>query len=195
MIDALLYAVRDGIRAAGMGYDQASCDIMDDDRPPPRCGNYFVSVHGGAARSDSDNALNEWYSFSMTLTMRVTVPLDRVGGQQIARNIARIPQGERTGFYAKMDRLRAYLHMNWRLTVLSAQNPASANDNLAAWTNGTVYGFCEPMRYKSETAPVLVGGEHFGSDPDADDIGIKATMTFDRCRRMQPQTLPVGPFV
>ncbi len=195
MIDALIYAVRDAIRSAGINYDAATCEIMDDERPPPRCGNYFASVHDGMMRSDSDNQLNEFYEFKVTLTMRVTVPLDRVGDQQIARNIARIPLGERQGFYAKIDRLRRLLHMNWAIVVLTGQTPNSANDNLAAWSSGTVYGFVEPMRFLSVEAPKLVGGEWFSSEPDAEEVGIKATLSFGGCRRMQPVTASSGPFV
>lgn len=195
MIDTLLYAVRDGIRAAGMNYDAATCEIMDDGRPPPVCGNYFASIHDGAVSSDSDNCLNERYSFSVTLTVRVTVPLDRVGSQQMARNIARVPLGERQGFYAKTDRLRALIHMNWNMVVVQAsQQPPSANDNLAAWSTGTVYGFCEPMRFLSMESPKLVGGEWFAADPEAEDVGMKAELRFGKCRRFQPQTLPSGPF-
>ena len=41
MIDALLYAVRDGIREAGINYDQASCEIMDDGRVTGACGPLY----------------------------------------------------------------------------------------------------------------------------------------------------------
>lgn len=200
MMDALLYAVRDGIRAASLGYDHASCEIMDDGRPPPRCGNFFLAVHDGMMTSDADNQLNEWYSFSLTLTMRVTVPLDRVGDQQMARNIARVPLGERQGFYAKTDRLRALVHMNWNMVVCTGFTPPaapSANDNLVAWGEAgtTVYGFCEPMRFLNMEFPKLVAGEWFGAEPDAEDVGMKSTLQFGKCRRMQPQTQPLGPFV
>ncbi len=195
MIDALVYAVRDGIRKAGLNYDAASCEIMDDGRPPPRCGNFFAAIHDGAMASDADNQLNELYSFTVTLTMRVTVPLDRVGDQQMARNITRVPLGERQGFYAKTDRLRAFLHMNWQIVVLTGQTPNSANDNLTAWSTGTVYGFCEPMRFRSMDMPKLVGGEWFGAEADAEDVGMKAALTFGRCRRFQPVTQASGPFV
>lgn len=179
-----------------MNYDQATCDIMDDGRPPPRSGNYFVAVHDGAMRSDTDNTLDERYEFSVTLTMRVVnVPLDRVGSQLLARNIARVPIGVRQGFYAKVDQLRALIHMNWNMVVTVGQVPNSANDNLKQWATGIVYGFCEPMRFVSMEAPRLVGGEWFGAEPDAEDVGIKAALTFGRCRRIQTETLPSGPFV
>lgn len=195
MIDALLYAVRDGIRAAGLNYGKAECNIMDDGRPPPRCGNFFAAIHDGMIRSTADNQLNELYDFSVTLTMRIVVPLDKVGEQQIARDIARAPLGERQGFYAKADRLRALLHMNWAFVVKTGQTPNSANDNLAAWSSGTVYGFSEPMRFQSMEAPKLVSSEWFGAEPDASDTGIKSTLTFGRCRRFQPVTTASGPFV
>lgn len=195
MIDALLYAVRDGLRKAGLNYDQASCEIMDDGKPPPRCGNFFAAVHDGMMRSDADNQLSEWYSFAVTLTMRLTVPLDKVGTEQLSRNLIRVPLGERQGFYAKTDRLRRFLHMNWNVVVITGQTPNSANDNLAAWTSGSVYGFCEPMRFTSMEAPKLVGGEWFGAEPDAADVGLKAQLSFERCRRFQPVTAASGPFI
>ncbi len=196
MIDALLYAVRDGIRAAGMQYGAAECEIMDDARPPPRAGNYFLSIHDGMVRSVADNQLHEYYDFSATLTMRLIAPLDRVGDQQMARNIARVPLGERQGFYAKAERVRAFLHMNWTITVVTGGTSSSANDNLALWSPGpTVYGFTEPMRFQSMEAPKLVYADWFQTDPTDDPQGMKATLRFGNCRRFQPVTQPSGPFV
>lgn len=196
MIDALLYAVRDGIRAAGINYDAASCEIMDDGRPPPRAGNYFAAIHGGRTHpgSANDRNLYELYDFSVTLTMRVTVPLDRVGDQQIARNIERVPLGYRQGFNAKVEQLRNYLHMNWAITVIPGQTPNSANDNLALWLTGTVYGFCEPARYQGAEPPKLVGGEWFNAEPDNEDIGIVSELRFAGAKRFQPQTASIGVF-
>lgn len=170
---------------------------MDDGRPPPRCGGVFVAVHGGLARPGDANDRNlfELFGFSVTLTMRVTVPLDRVGDQQIASNVALVPLGQRQGFNARVERLRAFLHMNWKITVMLGQQPPSANDNLAAWSTGTVYGFVEPARYRPSEAPRLVGGEWFAAEPDAEDVGIVEELRFDGAKRLQPQTAPVGPFV
>lgn len=197
MIDALLYAVRDGIRKAGINYDQATCAIMDDGRPPPRCGQFFVAVHGGKSSPGGANNrnLDELFGFSVTLTMRVVVPLDKLGEQQLARNIELAPLGQRQGFNHKLEQLRGFLHKNWRITVLQSQTPNSANDNLAAWATGTVFGFCEPAAYKGEDVPKLVGGEWFGAEPDAADMGIVVEMRFDGARRFQPQTASVGAFV
>lgn len=198
MIDAILYAVRDGIRAAGMNYGKAECEITDDGKPPPRAGNVFVSVYGGKSHpgSANDNNLYELFDFSVTLTMRVTVSLDRVGDQQIARNIALVPLAQRQGFNAKADQLRAFLHMNWGMIVLQSQTPPSANDNLALWATGTVYGFCEPARYQGAEEPVLVGqAEWMGADPKSEEFAIKSELRFVDAKRFQPITAQVGPFV
>lgn len=192
----MLYAVRDAVRNANIGYGQGECAIMDDGRPPPRCGKTFVSVCHGVARSVADNQLDERFDFSVVLTMRVTGPLDRVGEQQIARNIEQVPLRQREGFNAKVDQLRSLLHMNWAMTVVMKQLVPSANDNLAKWDgSATVYGFCEPARYRGTEVPKLVGGEWFGAEPDAEDVGIKAEMRFEGARRFQPQTAAAGPFV
>lgn len=196
MIDALVYAVRDHIRAANIGYGVAECEIMDSGEPPPRCGNVFASVHDGMSRSDADNQLYELYSFAVTLTMRVTVPMDRMGDQLIYRNLMR-EQARKQGFYAKADQLRALIHMNWSMVVLQNQTPASANDNLSNWlpTGTTVYGFLEPQRFINMEFPKVMGGQWFSAEPEAEDAGVKSTLVFARCKRFQPVTSASGPFV
>lgn len=197
MIDALLYAVRDAIRAAGFNYDQATCEITaDGGQPPPRCGNQFVAVHSGRSRNGSYRNLDEYFDFSVTLTMRVTVPLDRAGDQLMARNLELVPLAQRQGFNAKVEQLRTLLHENWGMTVLTGRTPNSANDNIIAWATGTVYGFIEPARCAGPDGPPrLVGGEWFAAEPDAEDVGMVQELRFVDARRMQPQTASVGPFV
>ena len=197
MLDALSYAVRDGIRAAGMNYGKAECEIMDDGQPPPRCGNWFVAVHGFKSRPGRANErnLDELIDFSVTLTGRVTVPIDRIGDQLIARNLERVPLAQRQGFNAKVEQLRAFLHMNWRITVLQGQNPNSANDNISAWATGTVYGFVEPARYQGAELPKLVGADWMGAEPGSEDFALKSELKFAGAKRFQPQTASVGVFV
>lgn len=115
----------------------------------------------------------------------------------MSRNLERIPLGERQGFYARAERLRALLHMNWGMVVLQGQTPSSANDNLKAWGYGaTTYGFCEPARYQGPGAPPkLVGGEWFGAEPDNEDVGMTSELRFTGAKRFQPITTSVGPFV
>ena len=170
---------------------------MDSGQPPARCGNVFAAVHGGKAYpgSANDNNLYELYKFSVTLTMRVAVPPDRVGDQVIARNLHLVPLAQRQGFNAKVEQLRAFLHMNWNIVVIQEQEPNSANDNLIEWCDGTVYGFCEPMRYMGAEVPVLVGGEWMSAKPNATDFALKSELQFDGVKRFQPQTAASGPFV
>ena len=195
MIDALLYSVADHIRA-NMNYGITDCDIEEDGKPPPRCGNFYVAVHGGKSRPGdaNDRNLYELFGFSVTLTMRITVPADSIGDQMMARNVALVPLGQRQGFQHKVEQLRGFLHMNWKMTVLQGQNPNSANDNLAAWATGTVYGFCEPARWQGMDVPKMVGGEWFDSEEDV-GMGMVCELRFDGAKRFQAQTASVGPFV
>ena len=89
MIDALLFAVRDGVRAARFGYGVPECDIMDDGHPPPRVGNIFVAVYERGSRSTARRNLDEKFDFGLTLTMRVSGPVDRVGNTLLANKLAR----------------------------------------------------------------------------------------------------------
>jgi hypothetical protein len=168
---------------------------MDDGKPPPRCGNLFVAVHEGIVRSTMDNALDERYGFSLTLTMRVSVPLDRVGDQQLASRLARKAGPGQPSFNARLEQLRAWGHVNWTVCL------TNANANLVDWSPpGTihVYGFVEPARYRSMEKPVLVGPDWFGAAPESGQVGLKSELRFDDARRMQSLTpedrVPTGNF-
>lgn len=180
-----------------MSYGKMECDINDDGKPIPRCGNWYVSVHGGRSHPGPANERNlyELFDFSVTLTGRVTVPIDQLGTAMIARNLALVPLAQRQGFNAKVEQLRGFLHMNWKMTVLQQQTPPSANDNLAAWATGTVYGFVEPARYQGAEVPVLMGADWMGAEPDSEDFAIKSELRFTDAKRFQPQTAQSGVFV
>ncbi len=198
MIDALLFSVRDTIRGVGYGYGYQDVELTDTDgKPPARMGNLFISVYELSSRSSAVRNLDEYFSFGITLTMRATaVPRDRVGDQLIASKLARKAGKGNPSFNARLEQLRGLLHMNWQMTCLTGQSPASANDNIAAWSAGTpVYGFVEPAHYSGMDKPSLVWQDWFTADPqDGDAVGIKAEARFDSARRMQPQTASVGPF-
>lgn len=195
MTDALLFSVRDAVRAAGFGYGEAQCDIQDDGHPPEAVGNIYVAVHELTSRSTARRNLDEYFGFALTLTMRVSIPVFSVGNQQLASKLARTAGKGQPSFNARMEQLRGFLHMNWNVVVMTGQTPASANDNISAWTpTGTVYGFVEPAAYTGRDKPELVGGEWFGAGPEAKDVGIKCEMRFEGARRMQPQTAAVGPY-
>lgn len=187
MIDALLYAFRDAIRGANFGYGEAACEIMADGQPPARCGNTFVAVHSDDDESKMDNALDEYFTVLLTLTVRVTVPADRVGDQQLARSLARRrgPDGS-LSFNGRCEQLRAFLHMNWGVLQ-------DANQNLIQWTpdNQIVYGFCEPCRYKGRETAQWCRSDWFEAKEGQGEIGLKSEMVFADARRLQPTALYV----
>lgn len=190
MVDALLYAVRDEIRAnASFEQGYATCEIVSKGQPPPRFGNLFVGVSQGATRSTNDNCLNEYFGFNLTLVMRVTVPLDRIGDQLISRNVFQTTV-KRIGFNQLAEQLRALVTINGGTNGVSGgwSIIARANQYLIDWNpnwTGDVYGFCEPARYRGMEEPVPVGGVWLGASPDSDDFGVKAELRFVDARRMQ----------
>jgi hypothetical protein len=193
MMDALLMAYRDALRTENFGYaDAALCEITDDGRPPPRAGNLFVAVSPGAATNNAMRNLDEYFSFSLTLTQRISVPLDRVGDQMLASKLARQQGKGNPSFNARVEQLRAWGHMNWDVGLYNA------NVNLGAWRpdqTEQVYGFVEVAHFVSAERPVLVGPDWFGATPESGMMGLKSEIRFADARRMQPQTLPIGPFV
>lgn len=187
MLDALLYAVRDVIRNSSLKYNEATCEIMRNGKPPSKAGNVFVAIHEGPTRSTNDNCLMEYFSYRVTLSMKITVPADRIGDQMEARNLVR-SQARASGFNARAEELRALLHMGsvqWQVLTI-------ANQYIADWTttgstpDGNVYGFCEPARYRGMESPVDVIGDWFAANPEATLLGLKSELRFDDARRMQP---------
>ena len=185
MVDALLFAFRDAIRTIPGYLDAAHCEIVADPegRPPGRCGDWFAAVHQGPSTSTMDNALDERFSVSVTLSMRVTVPPDRAGDQFLAKKLAAQPgPGGSPSFNARTNQLAALLHMDWWL-LQDANNYLISMLPQAA----TVHGFSEPARYRLTDTAMFVGDEWFGSEggPGESDepLGLKATIHFEDCRR------------
>jgi len=192
VIDALLYAVRDSLQNSSYGYDSSAlCEIMEDGHPPPQCGQIFLAVHEAGSNNSSTRNLDEYFSWSLTLTQRIKVPLSRVGNAMLASRLARTSGPGQPSFNARIEQLKNWGHMNWTvgLTV--------ANANIQAWApdNTTPYGFVEPAHFVSVEKPILVGGEWFTTTPESQDLGLKAEIRFEGARRMQPQTQAFGPFV
>src|SRR6516225_7069815 len=122
MIDALLHAVVEAVRGAGLDYDSHNCRIMPSGSPAPDCGAVFLAVHQSASNQDMMNAKNDYYGFFLTLTLRVSdVPIDRIGDTRLAVELA-----DATGFNRRCDQLAALLHMDWGVLQ-------DANQNLVVW--------------------------------------------------------------
>lgn len=181
MIDALLFSVRDEVIAAGFGWDSRTCDIMADGHPPPRAVDWFLAVHQESERGDMMNALNEYYDFTLTLTKALAgTPFDRAGTQLLANTKARTLAKE-TGFNARAQQLKTFLHMNWFVI-------GRANTLLTEMMEADqfVNGFCEPAHWDDTTLPKPVGGEWFSADPNQKNSGITCEIRFRGARRLQP---------
>jgi len=192
MIDALLFGVKHHVLVAAWGYGPNSVDIRVDGRPPPSAGDFFLAIHETGSQSLMDNALDEYFAFDLTLTQRVTVPLDRLGDQELAKKLARQPgpQGQ-PSFNARLEQLRAHFHMNWMLlqtanNLISDWTPSQGGVALQYQPSATpVYGFCEPPRYRGLERPHFESGTWFAADPEAEEVGLVGSLHFDDCRRLQ----------
>ncbi len=175
MIDSILMATQQALHTAEQGYSLENCRVMADGYPPAGCGNLFVAIHQGVISSRMDNALDEYFNVTLTLTMRVSVPVDRVGDSLLAQRLAK-----NTGFNRKMNFLATFLHMNWEVIGI-------ANNILVELfpQADIIHGFAEPLRYKNSEMPGFVGGEWFASAPEAEDVGLKAEIRFEDARRLQ----------
>ncbi len=179
-VDALLYAVKDVILEQPFGWDRTTCDIMADGHPAPRTAGWFCAIHQGGQRGDMMNALDEYYGFTLTLSVLLAgVPPDRVGTQLLAKNDA-LTLAREVGFNARAQQLKVFLHMNWYVIGL-------ANQYLCQMFSGSyqVDGFCEPCHWSDMTDPKFVGGEWFAAEPNHPNAGITAEIRFDGARRLQ----------
>ncbi len=179
MIDALLYAVRNTIWSSGLQYASESCDIMKDGQPPARAGNVFVAVHASATRTspETDNKLEEYFGFQLTVTIRCKAPPDRIGNSEITVQLK-----DNLGMNRRVEALRALMHMNWGVVQ-------DANNFLVQWApdnQGIVYGFSEPARYKGCSEPRLEGDAWFSAKPGGKEpFGAVVEMDFVDARRFQ----------
>lgn len=182
MIDAILFSVRDITRESPFGYGVPQCDLTGPDgMPPPRCGSIFVSVYGGDVRNDSVENLDEYFTFFLKLTMRVTIAPDRVGDQMIAKKLA-----QKIGFNARCEQLRALFNKNWQVVQRANQTLVELNPQA-----DTIYGFCESPIFGGRDAAQWVGPDWFSADPSSTHFGLVSQLRFDRMRRIQR----IGSFV
>lgn len=175
MIDALLLAVVDEIRDS-LGYDRTTClQAEPPGRPPPRVGDVYVAVHQGNGRNSAVNSLDTYWSFTVTVTQRVVVPVDRIGDQMLVKKVA-----NESGFNGRCNRLGVLLGVNWDVLY-------RANNYLVqlAPDGSIVYGFSEPAHWADSTPPRVEGGDWFGAAPEAQDQGLVADLYFEGARRLQ----------
>ena len=183
MIDALLYSVKDCLLEADFGWDKTTLDIMPDGHPPPRTAGWFCAIHQGGQRGDMMNALDEYYGYTLTLSVLLAgIPPDRVGSQLLAKKEL-LTLARETGFNARAQQLKAFLHMNWYVI-------GRANEYLLQMYAGAyqVDGFAEPAHFGTMTDPKFVGGEWFAADPNHKTAGITAEIRFEGARRLQELT-------
>lgn len=173
---ALLTAVRNRLRAAitdvppGLGYETRQCEVGWDGQPPPMAGQVFVAVHPGSITSQSDQAMDEYYDLTVTLSMRLgQFPVDRWGERSLILSD--------TGLYARAEAIRALLHMNY--PVQDAANAIiGAQDN----------GFVETIRYLGMGALREQGPDWWWAESEQQTeapVGLSVEIRLGKARRVQ----------
>lgn len=183
----LALAVRDFIRAdapEGMGYRDDQCECMSDGRPPPKCGDVFISIHDGPVKSISRTCLDEYYSLVVTVTQRAPkMPFDRFGTDLLKKAAV--------GLNDRVRALRARLHGNY--VILNAANtllgvPTDPNPVPPLPGAGDPpLGFYEPLWVRREIVKAkLVGGDWLHANPDEEAAALVVDINLDGARRTQP---------
>lgn len=153
-MDALLDAVRDEL-IARLDLKPGECDVTPDGQPNPNSGKVFLAVHGGAVQNSQMHALDELYSFTVTVTVQTAAnPRDR----------------KRDGGAWKLAlRARAALHMNE--TVRSRAWGASGVQP-PVFAGATFLGPKDPTWFWAEP-----------TGTSRDPTGIAIELRFERARR------------
>lgn len=171
---SLLLAVRDRVRQRVRGaveYTEGECGVQPDGMPDPRSGQVYVSVHPGMVVNDSDQSLDETYEVKLTVTVRAGwAPVDRHGDPLLV--------AQDTGLYARVEALRARLHMDY--TVLDKAN-AGEDYSIGAAENG----FVEPLKFRRMGEVQVKGPEWFHAEAEAETAGLAVELVFGGARRVQ----------
>ena len=185
---ALRLAVRNQLKAAvlsgGLALTQKECEVMLDGRPPPRCGERFVSVHGGTCtlRAEGDPALDldETYTLLVTVTMRLPrVPFDRIGPDLIDK--------ASSGLDVFCQSVKVCVHKD----ADDNRIIRAANILLGADADGHsgIDGFVEPLRFLGHGDDQVKGPDWFHADPDADggvvEAGLARVFRLGGARKIQ----------
>lgn len=142
------------------------CDITPDGRPPPVCGQRFVSVHAGDWSNAASESLDERVGLKVTITDRMGVfPLDRHGLEALDK--------AQTGLETFAEAVVNALHMSY-------EHMNAAN----VLIQGTVTKFVEPLRFRLGQLDYRDATWFGATDPDA-DAGLSITLTFGDALRVQ----------
>lgn len=183
---AICLAVRDYLQAQN-GWVQEQCDVSVDGSPKPMSDDWFVAIHEGGYVNSSHNSLDEIHSVQVTVTIRTgTMPSDRIANNAIfggGISTSGIPE-ESASTTEILQLVKRQLNMDPAgYAVL-----ALANAYIVAETPPelSVYGFSEPLCFKSCGKSIPKGMEWFSADPSTGSAamaGLACTMILGDARR------------
>ena len=150
---ALLLAVSAKVKTV-TGLDAANVGVQEDGQPPNFSGELYIAIHPGAFRNNDDAGetdLDEVYEVDVTVSRRAGyTPADRVGEELITKVT--------TGLYARVEAIRAGLHMQYDYIIGAGAD--TANTIIGASDNG----FVKPLKFRDCSRPQRKGAEWFGAE-------------------------------
>lgn len=170
---ALMPSVRDAIRTT-MKLRNEECRIMPGPKPPPSCGDRFVSIFGLEwAPGDPDimRGIDEYYGVGVCISMRTAyLQFDDQGEEAYVRVGA--------GLEALTRRINTIVHQS--IPIMQAANSLLGNP-----TNGII----EPLKWiGSDPNPTEVDDTWFGGVKGAEPTIAGLTMQTNFGRAHRPQT-------
>ena len=170
--------LKDSVVNGGLALTARECEVMGPDgRPPARCGERFVAVHGGGCSNSSRDDLDEVYHLYVTVTLRAArVPPDRWGTDLIDKAT--------TGMDDLCQSVKVSIHKDAANDVVIR----AANILLGAGADGFsgINGFVESLIFENMGDDAPKGPDWFSADPeDLHGVGFARTLRFGGARRVQ----------
>lgn len=160
---ALALAMRNLLRSL-LSYQNHECETMLDGRPPPRCGPRFIAIHQGARRNEQEGSYEITVAISVTVSLRVNGPWDKLGVKEI--------NDATTGIEKLISDIIA--------TVVKNQETLRVNANTLY---GSTYpGFVECLQYVTDGPIVPRSPGWFHGEDGDEDAGVSCEIKFDRAK-------------
>lgn len=164
----------------GLGYDRLFCGRRYDGKPPPVArGKWYVAVwHDGSVQSGKAGALrtalDETFSFSVTITVELVQPFDRWVEhrdrlEEIANEVVALVQGD--------------VYNN---VLIDAANTLAGFRRADLAANATLpVGFYGGFAHDGKDALVEAGADWLNADPESGRCAIYQRLRFTGAARLQ----------
>lgn len=170
---ALLLAVRDALQE-DVPFQAHECDLtLPGGQPPPACGKWFAGIWAGGSRCQSRVSLDQVFDLTVTLTMRIEEPFDRIRERLVEQTL---------GFHDLAEKIADIVHKDsWTHHIQYRANRYLQD----LYAGEEPLGFREGLGMLNDVVPRIVGGNWFHAQTEAQEVGLVQDVNFGYARRIK----------